>query len=704
MDNLCFAQLKNSIIRNKNEITKVVIIICILFSVCILFSSENQLLLHTSMEAFSITIAFCISIISIAFLKIHKQGYFIILGFAFLFVGLFDFLHAMSYPGMGVLKLDGDYNLSAQFFIIARYIECISFLLFCFLMDKRIKVLSTFTIYFIVSVILFLSVFYWRIFPECYTKDYGLTYFKIVSELIISGIQIINVYMLLSKRAKLSKNASTYMILFFITAAAAEILFTTYSNINDASMLAGNILRVVSYYFMYKALIKTSLLMPFEMLNNVNVELECKNLKLQWANKELERENMERKRIEEELSESENRYRILIESMPDALYIYRNGEIVFVNKAAIDLLRAPDASEIIGKPLYYFLLPDYREMVKQRINTCKKEKTVAPLREMTLLRFDGTTVDIESTGVYLSLDKEEIFLSVTRDISERKHIEKLQMDIMENKRLLDEAAKYDMMKNEFMANVSHELRTPLNIIFSAVQLLELNLDKSSNDEGTAKHLKVMRQNCYRLLRLVNNIIDITKIESGFFELHLSNCDIVNVIEDVTMSVVDFAEHKGITVLFDTEVEEMVIACDPELIEQAMLNILSNAVKFTGTPGNISVNLYDKGDSVSISIKDDGIGIPDDKVDVIFDRFIQVDKSLTRMNEGSGIGLSLVKLIIQIHKGTITVNSELGKGSEFTITLPKIILPEDEICIDAQKSINQHSYAEKIKIEFSDVNQ
>jgi len=409
--------------------------------------------------------------------------------------------------------------------------------------------------------------------------------------------------------------------------------------------------------------------------------------------------------VEVELSESEKRYRLLIEFMPEAIFIYNDNSIIYANKAAVEILGVSHVSEIIGKPRLYFMHSDYKEIVEERILKCKNEKTVTPLGEQKLVRIDGTAVDIESTGVCLSFEDEDVFLSAARDITERKQAEKLQKDFDENTKLLAKASEYDKLKNDFMANISHELRTPLNIIFSAVQLLELYLNKSVEpfcDENVYKHTRIMKQNCYRLLRLINNIIDITKIDSGFFELQLKNCDIINVVEDVTMSAIGFAENKNITLLFDTDVEEKVIACDPDLIEQVILNLLSNAVKFTNPGGNIYVKIFNNEDNVVISVKDDGLGIPKDKINIIFERFTQVDKSLTRENEGSGIGLSLVKSIVEIHGGSISVKSSLGEGSEFIIVLPVNLLTENEEDLETQKNINEHRHVEKIKIEFSDV--
>jgi signal transduction histidine kinase len=146
---------------------------------------------------------------------------------------------------------------------------------------------------------------------------------------------------------------------------------------------------------------------------------------------------------------------------------------------------------------------------------------------------------------------------------------------------------------------------------------------------------------------------------------------------------------------------MVMAVDPDKIERIMLNLLSNAVKFTNPGGEIIVNLYERNESLCISVKDSGIGIPGDKLGVIFDRFMQVDKSLTRSREGSGIGLALVKSLVQLHDGCISVNSIEGEGSEFIIELPVKLIPENQNPYHDESKV-ENSIIERIHIEFSDI--
>ena len=165
-----------------------------------------------------------------------------------------------------------------------------------------------------------------------------------------------------------------------------------------------------------------------------------------------------------------------------------------------------------------------------------------------------------------------------------------------------------------------------------------------------------------------------------------------------MSVVDYVKNKKRNIIFDTEVEELVMGCDPEIIERIMLNLLSNAVKYTDEGGDIQVNLEIKEGHVVVLVKDNGIGIPKDKQESIFERFVQVDSSFTRKCEGSGMGLALVKGLVELHNGVVRVESELGKGSTFIVELP-IKEAEQELVVDLNVG---KALVEKCKIEFSDI--
>lgn len=275
--------------------------------------------------------------------------------------------------------------------------------------------------------------------------------------------------------------------------------------------------------------------------------------------------------------------------------------------------------------------------------------------------------------------------------------------LAENKRLLEETVQYDKLKTEFIANMSHELRTPLNIIFSTAQLFNVLISKGEdlNTDKIRNYTSSIKQNCYRLLRLVNNLIDMTKIDSGFMKLDLRNQNIVQVAEEITQSTAEYVQQMSRTIIFDTDQEEKVMAFDAEKLERILLNLISNATKFTKPGDEIKVTLYDKDDHIIISVKDTGRGIPEEKLSEIFQRFKQVDSLLSRSHEGSGIGLSIVKALVEMHEGTIEVKSKYEEGTEFIICLPVKVLPDNND-MEVKGEFTNQANVENINIEFSDI--
>lgn len=296
---------------------------------------------------------------------------------------------------------------------------------------------------------------------------------------------------------------------------------------------------------------------------------------------------------------------------------------------------------------------------------------------------------------YRFVKEKEVYILTARDITEEKNI-------IEEKIAYEKAIELESIKSEFFSNISHEFKTPLNIILATMQVINKNIEVKniiSTDEGNLnKYMNSIRQNCYRLLRLVNNIIDISKMDYGYYDIQLGNYNIISVVEDITMSVLEYVNNKGIELIFDTEVEEEMIACDPDKIERIILNLLSNAIKYTKENGKIYVNIGKDNNNIYISVTDNGIGIPKKKLDTIFERYAQVDNKLTRRFNGSGIGLSLVKSLVKMHQGDIYVESKINEGSKFTIRLPILqVETRNKKISDLTKS-----KVEKCSIEFSDI--
>lgn len=237
--------------------------------------------------------------------------------------------------------------------------------------------------------------------------------------------------------------------------------------------------------------------------------------------------------------------------------------------------------------------------------------------------------------------------------------------------LKDEMIRRQKFKNDYFVNLSHELRTPLNVILSTVQLIKLKNKKDCLGKYQVEdYTNTLKNNANHLLKIINDIIDSSKIESGTYRLNIEKQDIVSLVEDTSLSLKAYIEENNLEIIIDPEIEELEVECDKNEIERCVINLLSNAVKYTNGHGTIEVFIRQcENECVEIAIKDTGVGISEKQQKIIFNRFAQADSVSKKQYRSSGIGLTLVKSIIELHNGTIRVESELNKGSTFIIVLP-----------------------------------
>ncbi|RDH82301.1 MAG: hypothetical protein DIZ80_08350 [endosymbiont of Galathealinum brachiosum] len=263
---------------------------------------------------------------------------------------------------------------------------------------------------------------------------------------------------------------------------------------------------------------------------------------------------------------------------------------------------------------------------------------------------------------YFVIDNNRIISDVSREKEKAEN----------SKAVIEEQAikliEMDQIRSRFLANVSHEFRTPLALTIGPLEdALEGRFGEF--DKILNKQLQVILRNSRRLLRLVNQLLDISKVEAGEMKVNLQNIDINHFIREISLAFTPYAERKNIGFTTDLGNHPINIKFDPDKIEKVINNLLSNAVKFTPDNGRVRLTLKENNEGIEITLRDSGPGIAKKDISHIFDRFYQVDGSSTREHEGTGIGLSLVKELIELHQGTTEVTSETGFGSEFKITLP-----------------------------------
>jgi PAS domain S-box-containing protein len=688
--------------RIKKE-TILEIILLILFLIFLyLTRTAYHLLFHSAAEIFVCFVSFGLFLIAINTNRVSENNFIVFLGIGFLFIGIIDMFHIFTYKGMSIIFPGGSQSIVVQFWISGRYLTALTLLGSAIMIYKNFKRFRTYFIfftYFILTFAVVVSILYFKIFPQCYILGKGLTEFKIVSEYIVSTIYIVVAIMFFNLRKNMDFKFFLYLEFYLLSMVASELLFTNFFSPFDWTNVWSHIIRVISYFFLYKAIFETGLRRPYTVLyhkiNKIGHELNK-------ASNKLKQEEQQRIMIEEMMVKSDHCYELIINNSSDAIIVTSDTKFIFANERAAQILREEDPGKLIGRDLKEYIDMQQIQKVIEHFDNVLSQPETHIKYECKLKTSNGSELDLEVTSDYLFYNGSLSYISIIKDVSSTKQINKLKNDIMDNERELSETKEYNKLLTEFFSNISHELKTPLNVILGAIQILGLNTEADIPPKIETKYNKyhrVMKQNCYRLLRLVNNLIDLSKFDSGYLKLNLSNQNIVSIVEEITLSVADYVENKGLIIVFDTDVEEKIMAVDADKIERIILNLLSNSIKFTDADGSIFVNILDNGSKVAISVRDTGIGIPEDKINSIFDRFGQVDKTLTRNREGSGIGLSLVKTLVEMHGGVVGVSSIEGEGTEVKIELPVVTVEHDGI---NDNSISGTTRVEKIKVEFSDI--
>lgn len=673
---------------------KLILLIIFIISLALyMFSYINYYIFHNITEFFSCIIGAAIFLISINTYKINKNNFFVILGIGYFFTSILDILHAFSFGDL-IIFANETYDIDTKLWIAARIFEVTALFFSTYILNMnnlKPNYFIVISVYLAIFAFLIIDINYFHFFiPTLRTKEFGITKYKIIIEYIIIIVLIISLLNIYKLRKIIDNNMFLFLTISIFLKILSELCFTVYSNVTDIYLSIGHLLKLCSFYFIYIGIVENGILKPFDLLNN----------DLYKADNHLKENEKQRKYLEEIIVQNEKCYNIIIDNSCNGIIIIEETTLIYANSTAAKMFGANHCLDLIGKEIWDFLIyePSNESIQKEKILnnfTNKIDKSV--FFELSIKKLDGKNIDLKYSISNITYRGKHAYLVILKDISHEKEIKSLTNDLYKSEDKLCESYEYNRILTEFFCTISHELKTPLNIILGSLQLLQNNKSAHVTIEKE-KLFEIMKQNTFRLIKLSDNLIDISKYDSGYLKLNKHNYNIVSIVEDITLSVSDYYKLKNIKLIFDTDIEEKIMAIDEDKIERIMLNLLSNAVKFTENGGNIFVNFEDKGNYVQISVKDSGIGIPIEKIETIFDRFEQVDKSLTRKREGSGIGLSIVKTLVELHGGNINVISKLGVGSEFIFKLPVAVINEKIV----DKSTSYESKIDKISIEFSDI--
>lgn len=393
----------------------------------------------------------------------------------------------------------------------------------------------------------------------------------------------------------------------------------------------------------------------------------------------IDRDITERKLAEEKLRQSEEQFRLISENVADMIVVLDlDGKRIYSNPSYKPILG--DTGSLQGTDSFDDIHPEDRDKIKkvfqETIITGKGNRA-----EYRLISKSGSTHFIESQGSVIRDEKGKIVnvVVVSRDITSRKETEEELRKYRENLEEMvkertteleiakEKAESADRLKSAFLATMSHELRTPLNSIIGFTGILMKGIAGPLNDEQL-KQLGMAKGSAQHLLELINDVLDISKIEAGQLVVSLSEFDFSKMIHKVTSSVEPLAEKKKLDLKLSLPDDEIIINSDERRMSQVFLNLINNAIKFTDK-GTIRIDCSISEQRIITKVVDTGIGIKSDDMAKLFKPFSQIDTGLTRNHDGTGLGLSISKKLVEKLGGTITVESKLGVGSTFTVTLP-----------------------------------
>ena len=382
-----------------------------------------------------------------------------------------------------------------------------------------------------------------------------------------------------------------------------------------------------------------------------------------------------------ELQQSEKRYRTLVEWEPLAIIIYLNRIIVYANPAATTLFCANGIEQLVGHHVLDRVHPDFHKAMVESVELVIAEGQNVQMMEMIYLKLDGTQIHVQVEGKSIIYEgKQSYYLAIT-DISKHKHVLHELIDAKER------AEQSDRLKSAFLANMSHEIRTPMNGILGFSELLK---SPGLRSDKMLEYIGIIEISGARMLNIINDIVDISKIESGLMKLDLKESNINEQLAFLYTFFKPEAFSKGLNLSFISGLPsgESIIETDSQKVSAILVNLVKNALKFTHT-GSIEFG-YDcvaKQDGQAPSmlqfyVKDTGIGIPKEKQETIFERFIQANMTNSRSYEGAGLGLTISRTYVEMLGGKLWVESQEGKGSQFYFTLPNLSQSEKTLAFEA----------------------
>ncbi|MFZ4592545.1 MAG: PAS domain-containing sensor histidine kinase, partial [Ignavibacteria bacterium] len=378
------------------------------------------------------------------------------------------------------------------------------------------------------------------------------------------------------------------------------------------------------------------------------------------ANENLKNEIIERKKAEASIQYSKEQYKLLVENANEAIIVLQDEIVVYYNPSAVEML-CSDPEELYRKNFREFIYPDYTEtFFTDYLNTLNGEP-VNDIKELKLVKRKSEIIEVEMNSLLIEWIDKKAALIFFKDVTERKRAEKKTENALIKEKELSE------LRSRFISMASHEFKTPLTSINTSVELLE-KYDKSLAEDKKINSLQRIKKNVGQMTRLLNDVLEIGKSESGKLDVQKEKIEIgkflKEILEELEATIAARTQHSIRYSLLNTETT---VNADPKLIRQVVENLISNAVKYSDTNTEIFFTAEIKDGTMIIKVKDSGIGILPEDMKRLFEPFF---RGYNHGNAaGTGLGLTIMKSAVDAHGGRIEVNSEVNKGTEFSVIIP-----------------------------------
>ncbi|MCX9085764.1 MAG: ATP-binding protein [Candidatus Methanoperedens sp.] len=597
---------------------------------------------YLEMTAQLLTVFVSLSIFSITWIASDRNtdNHSLFLGFTFLIVGFFNLFYIFSNPSMPAFFTPNSDNKAAFFLIGSRTVLATLFLASVYIYKETSpKLINKFVLMLFSLAISVISMTFAIIYKDSLFMIYDFSGFSRSSFyfIIIAAVISLAGYLYAKRIKKTGEKDQIFLIYGIVIVFVSSVVFLFFE-------YSGSFLMVTGYYFIYFGLYRSSVELPYERLA----------------------------RAEERLYQAaQENYNNLIENANDAIIATDlENTITGWNKAA-EKLFGWTAPEVSGKIYSKILVPD--NLIEDRYKNNKNPlgEISSPTMETIRLRKDGTKIDVSLTiSPILNEDKKVIGLfDIIRDITQHIQAEE------KLKKANIELKKADELKSQFLSVVSHEMRTPITPINAQLQLMLTEyLGKITDKQKNS--LEMIKRNTERLDRFIGEVLDISKFEAGVMKFEFAPENMNKIVGNAVEIMKIQALNKNLELLFkEDKVPEVVI--DKDRITQVIMDLINNAIKFTDTGGVIEVELSGDIDHAIVKVKDNGIGIKNEDMEMLFRPFQQLDSSYGRKYGGSGLGLAICKRIISFHGGKIWAQSEFGKGSTFQFRIPYTHKVKDE---------------------------